>query len=64
MYLDIWENEWFLRTFTELLRVANGEHYDWGLDLSKLKETGKRNFIRKEIIGRLTGYPYLQDIVK
>lgn len=64
MYLDIWENEWFLRTFTELLRIANGEHYDWGLDLSKLKETGKGNFIRKEIIGRLTEYPYLQDIVK
>lgn len=64
MYLDIWENEWFLRTFTELLRVANGEHYDWGLDLSKLKETGKGKFIREEIIGRLTGYPYLQDIVK
>lgn len=63
MYLDIWENEWFLRTFTELLRIANGEHYDWGLDLSKLKETGKGNFIREEILGRLISYPYLKEIV-
>jgi len=64
IYLDIWENEWFLRTFTELLRVANGEHYDWGLDLSKLKDTGKGNFIRNEILKRLDAYPYIQEIVK
>lgn len=64
MYLDIWENEWFLRTFTEVLRIANGEHYDWGLDLSTLRDTGKGNFIRNEIIRRLDTYPDIQSIVK
>ena len=63
MYLDIWENEWFLRTFTELLRIANGEHYDWGLDLSKLKDTGKGKFIREEILERLISDQYLKEIV-
>ncbi len=64
MYLDIWENELFLRTFTEFLRIANGEHYDWELDLSKLKDTGKGKFIRNEIIERLTDYPDLHNSVK
>lgn len=64
MYLDIWENEWFLRNFAELVKIANGKHYDWGLDLSKIKDTGKGNFIRNEIIGQLNDYPYLQKILK
>lgn len=64
MYLDIWENEWFLRNFAELIKIANGKHYDWELDLSKIKDTGKGNFIRNEIIGQLIDYPYLQEIVK
>lgn len=64
MYLDIWENELFLRNFAELIKIANGEHYDWNLDLSKLKDTGKGKFIRNEIINRLESYPYLQEIVK
>lgn len=64
MYLDIWENEWFLRNFAELIKIANGKHYDWELDLSKIKDTGKGNFIRNEIIKQLSDYPYLQEIVK
>lgn len=64
MYLDIWENEWFLRILKELVLIANGKHYDWDLDLSKLKDTGKGNFIRNEIIGGLDTYPYLQEVVK
>lgn len=64
MYLDIWENEWFLRNLTELIKIANGKHYDWELDLSKIKDTGKGNFIRNEIIGQLNGYPYFQEILK
>lgn len=64
MYLDIWENEWFLRNFAEVIKVANGEHYDWALDLSKIKDTGKNRFIRTEIIEKLDNYPYLQEIVK
>lgn len=64
LYLDIWENEWFLRNLTEVVRVANGEHYDWKLDLSKLKDTGKGNYIRNEIIAKLKNYPYLEDILK
>lgn len=64
MYLDIWENEWFLRNFAELIKIANGNHYDWGLDLGKIKDSGKGNFIRNEIIGQLNDYPYLQEILK
>lgn len=64
MYLDIWENEWFLRNFAELIKIANGKHYDWELDLSKIKDTGKGKFIRNEIIGQLNNYPYLQEILK
>lgn len=64
LYLDIWENEWFLRNLAEVIKVANGDHYDWNLDLSKIKDTGKGNFIRNEIIAKLNKYPYLQDIVR
>lgn len=32
--------------------------------MSKLKDTGKGNFIRNEIIGGLGTYPYLQEVVK
>ena len=53
IHLDIWENELFLRNFIELIKIANGEHYDWNLDLSKLKENGKGRLIREEIIGKL-----------
>lgn len=64
IYLDIWENEWFLRNFAEVIKVANGEHYDWNLDLSKRNDTGKGNFIRNDIIKKLETYPYLKEIVK
>lgn len=63
-YLDIWENELFLRNFIELIKIANGEHYDWNLDLSKLKQNGKGELIRNEIIGKLDKYPYLKEILK
>lgn len=64
IYLDIWENELFLRNFIELIKIANGEHYDWNLDLSKLKDNGKGRLIREEIIGKLEKYPYLQELLK
>ena len=64
MYLDIWENEMFLRTLAQVIKVANGEHYDWALDLSKIKEPGKGKFIRNEILGKLGKYPDFQEIVK
>lgn len=64
LYLDIWENEWFLRNLAEVVKVANGEHYDWYLDFGKIKDPGKGKFIRKEIIGKLDNYPYLQEILK
>lgn len=64
LYLDIWENEYFLRTFAEIIRVANGEHYDWELDLSKKSENGKRKFIVEQIIGKLNPQSPLKEIVK
>ena len=64
MYLDIWENELFLRTLTQVIKVANGEHYDWNLDLSKINDTGKGNFIRNEVISKLVAYPELHEIIK
>lgn len=53
-----------LRNLTQVIRVSNGEHYDWELDLSKIKDSGKGNFIRNEIIGKLDRYPYLKEIIK
>ena len=64
LYLDIWENEWFLRNFAEVVRIANGLHYDWNLDLSNLSSLNKSNFIREEIIKKLDKYPYFQGIIR
>lgn len=64
LYLDIWENELFLRNFAQLIKIANGKHYDWELDLSKLGDPGKNKFIREEIKEKLQGYPYLYEIVQ
>lgn len=64
MYLDIWENELFLRDLAELIRVANGKHYDWKLTFDKTKDSSRNHFIREQIINELDAYPYLQEIIK
>jgi len=55
-YQEIWENVFFLRILTEVVRVANGERYDWRLDMYKLG--GKiSNHIRDQIIKKLDVCP-------
>lgn len=55
-YLEIWENVYFLRTLTQVVRVANGERYDWLLDMYNLG-TNKSNHVRDKIIKKLDVCP-------
>lgn len=64
LYLDIWENEWFLRNLAEVVKIANGLHYDWHLCLGKLRSLNKSKFIREEIIKKLDEYPHFQTIIR
>ncbi len=59
-YQDIWENLYFLRILTEIARVANGERYDWQLDMYKLGNN-KSNHIRDQIIKKLDVCPKFKN---
>ncbi len=55
-FQEIWENVYFLRLLTQVVRVANGERYDWQLDMYKLG-TNKSNHVRDKIIRKLDVCP-------
>lgn len=63
-YLNIWENNSFIRTFTQVINVLNGEHYDWYLDISKLSAPQKSKHIRERIVQKLSLAPKLYNIMK
>ena len=63
-YLNIWENGYFLRIFTQLVNILNGRDYDWHLDISKLPPNGKSKHIREKIIKGLNLSPKFQQIIK
>lgn len=56
VYQEIWENVYFLRILTQVVRVANGERYDWTLDMYNLG-TNKSNHVRDKIIEKLDVCP-------
>ena len=55
-YQEIWENAYFLRILTQVVRVANGEKYDWELDMYHLGKQ-KSGHVRDRIIKRLDVCP-------
>lgn len=55
-YQEIWENTYFLRILTQTVRVANGEKYDWELNMYHLGNQ-KSNHIRDKIIKKLDVCP-------
>ncbi|GEM_PF-756835 len=63
-YLDIWENTYFLRIFTQIVNVLNGHDYDWNLEMTKLPPNGKSKHIREQIISRLNLSPKFQKAVR
>jgi hypothetical protein len=63
-YLNVWENGFFLRVFTQLVNILNGCDYDWYLDISKLPSNGKSKHIREQIIKRLNLAPKFQHVVR
>lgn len=63
-YLNVWENGFFLRVFTQLVNILNGCDYDWYLDISKLPSNGKSKHIREQIIKRLNLAPMFQQVVR
>jgi len=63
-YLNIWENGYFLRVFTQVVNILNGVDYDWYLDIGKLRFNEKSKHIREQIIKRLNTSPLFQDVVK
>lgn len=63
-YLYIWENTFFIRVFTQVVNVLNGEHYNWHLNISKLSAPDKSKHIREQIIKRLTTVPKLHRIAQ
>lgn len=64
IYLNIWENAFFLRTFTQVINILNGGNYDWFLDISKLPPSGKSKHIREQIIKRLNLSPKFEKIIQ
>ena len=62
-YKEIWENVYFLRVLTEVVRVVNGERYDWQLDMYKLGNN-KSNHIRDKIIKKLDVCPKFKEAIK
>lgn len=62
-YQEIWENVYFLRILTEIVRVANGERYDWQLDMYKL-DKNKSNHVRDEIIKKLNVCPMFKKAMQ
>ena len=62
-YKEIWENVFFLRVLTEVVRAANGERYDWQLDMYKLGNN-KSNHIRDKIIKRLDVCPQFKKAME
>ena len=62
-YKEIWENVYFLRILTEVVRVVNGERYDWQLDMYKLGNN-KSNHIRDKIIKKLDVCPKFMEAMK
>jgi len=63
-YLNIWENGFFIRVFTQVVNVLNSCDYDWYLDISKLPPNGKSKHLREQIIQRLDASPKFQQIVR
>lgn len=63
IYQSIWENVYFLRTLTQVVRVANGERYDWQLDMYHLG-TNKSNYIRDKIIKKLEICPKFEEVIE
>ena len=62
-YQEIWENVFFLRILTQVVRVANGEKYDWELDMYKLGNN-KSNHVRDKIIKKLDICPKFKKTIE
>lgn len=62
-YQNIWENVYFLRTLTQVVRVANGERYDWTLDMYKIG-LSKSNYITNKIIKKLDVCPKFKEAME
>lgn len=56
VYQAIWENDFFLRVLTQVVRVANGDRYDWQLDMYHLGHSKSRH-IQDHIIKHLDVCP-------
>lgn len=63
-YLNIWENGFFIRVFTQVVNILNSCNYDWYLDISNLPPNGKSKHIREQIIKRLNASPKFQQVLQ
>lgn len=63
IYQSIWENVYFLRTLSQVVRVANGERYDWQLDMYHLG-ANKSSFISEKIIKKLDICPKFKEAIE
>lgn len=64
IYLDIWENTYFLRMMTQIINILNKCDYDWYLNTSNFTPGEKSKHIRKQIIQRLNLAPKFKQIVQ
>lgn len=53
IYLKIWENVYFIKVITQLVRLACSEAYDWELKIPFQKGNTKSDHIRKNIIEKI-----------
>lgn len=63
-YMNIWENSFFLRVFTQVVNVLNSSYYDWNLTFKGLSVGEKSKRIREKIIRPLNIAPTFQQILK
>ena len=55
LYLKIWENVYFIKQLTQLVRIARGKNYDWELKIpSFIRGNTKSDHIRNEIKDKIS----------
>ena len=53
VYLKIWESDFFIRKMYQLVRLLNGEHYDWYFKIQETARDTEFTGSRQEIIRKL-----------
>lgn len=69
LYLKIWEGDLFIKQWYQILRLLNGENYNWHFKIAESNRVPNATGVRHEIIrimvrDRLANYPNLQSAIR